>query len=55
MTRIEFRAILNLLMCSDPWPAGVEDRLIIEPWADKQAQEFGFKDWIDAYYQEVGV
>lgn len=55
MTRIEFRAILNLLMCSDPFPTALEDQLVITAWADKQAEEFGFTDWIDAYHVEVGL
>lgn len=50
MTRIEFRAFLNLLMCSDPWPTGEEGHVVISAWADKQAKEFGYTDWIDAYH-----
>jgi hypothetical protein len=51
MTRIEFGAFLSLLMCSDPWPTGDEDRKIVMAWADKRAQKFGFTDWIDAYLE----
>ncbi len=55
MTRIEFRAILNLLMCSDPWPATLGDQLVITAWADKHAEKYEFTSWIDAYHAEVGL
>lgn len=47
----EFRAFMDLLMCSDPWP--VDDKnnqAIIEALADKEAKRRQFGDWITAYH-----
>jgi len=51
MTRFEFRAFLDLLMCSDPWPTTCVGHILLSAFADKLALEYGFDDWIDAYYK----
>jgi hypothetical protein len=45
----QFRALLDLMMCSDPWPEGV-DRQAVESFLDFVSQENGFIDWIGAYH-----
>lgn len=49
MKAIEYRALLDLMMCSDPWPHGVK-REPIEELLDTEARERGFDDWLDAYH-----
>ena len=55
MTDLEYRMFLDLLMCSDPWPVGTErgsdgHEILIE-FADKQAHERGFDNWIVAFHE----
>ena len=52
MTDNEFRAFLDLMMCSDPWPGemlGGQDPL--ERFADRHSRELGFDGWIVAYHE----
>lgn len=49
MNNHEFRALLDLLMCADPYPAPVGEDVLKE-FANKQAKGRGFVDWIDAYH-----
>lgn len=52
MDSFEYRALLDLLMCSDPYPVeNGEDA--VKGYADRQAVERGFSDWIDAYHNHV--
>lgn len=47
------RALLDLLMCSDPWPVVPENgsqRLLIA-YADDEARKRGFTDWVGAYHR----
>lgn len=52
MTVKQYRAFLNLLMCSDPWPTpdAAENRILCE-FADAEAIKHGYTDWIDAYHR----
>lgn len=57
MTQEQYLAFLDLLMCSDPWPISGEDgerahTLLVE-FADAQARERGYRDWIMAYHNEA--
>lgn len=66
MTDKEYRAFLDLIMCSDPWPVKRllspdstyqvcdEDngKLVIE-FADKEAQKRGYENWVVAYHEIV--
>ena len=45
-----FRAFLNLLMCSDPWPIGGSDREALYDFANHEAVWRGYKDWVEAYH-----
>lgn len=55
MSRFEFRAFLDLLMCSDPWPvadkgAGDGHDLMLQ-LADRHARDRGYEGWVDAYHK----
>ena len=49
MNDTEFSAVMALVMCSDPWPDGV-DRKVIERLLDHESTKRGYTDWIDAYH-----
>jgi len=52
MEDYEYRAFLDLMMCSDPWP--VPDNVgqqLLEAFADDQAKKRGFDNWIEAYHR----
>jgi len=51
MTGIEFRAFLNLMMCSDPWPAGTVDSKVLEELADKESRLRGYDSWYVAFHE----
>jgi len=44
----EFRGLLDLLMCSDPWPMERFEGTL-KAFADRMARERGYTDWINAY------
>ncbi|HHT9145632.1 MAG TPA: hypothetical protein ACFYD4_08130 [Candidatus Wunengus sp. YC61] len=50
MTEEQLKAFLELLMCSDPWPTDGEGKFILENFADEEAQQYGYTDWISAYH-----
>ncbi len=52
MDAYEFRKFLDLLMCCDPWPVAGDDHGedAMKSFANRQSQEWGFTDWIDAYH-----
>ena len=50
----EYRALLDLIMCSDPWPVPDENQKIIEILADKEAMRRGFNNWVIAYHKFKG-
>ena len=55
MNNMEFRAFLDLLMCSDPWPVSKQSRQFdgqeqMHDVANRLAADRGYSDWIDAYH-----
>lgn len=48
MSIIELRALVNLLMVSDPWPLSAAERKVMVTLADRESRHWGFTDWIDA-------
>jgi hypothetical protein len=44
------KALCSLLMCDDPTNLAPEARASIERYANKQAREFGFGSWVEAYH-----
>lgn len=46
----EFREILIWYMTSDPFPIG-SNQFVIGEWLDAVAQNYGFRDWLEAYHQ----
>jgi hypothetical protein len=56
-TEQEFRALLDLFMCSDPWPLdgieGDDSHAVIEGYLDRVARDgHGASGWIDAYHDK---
>jgi hypothetical protein len=51
MDQKEFRAFLNLMMCSDPWPCTEEDNDVLGNFADAQSRLRGFNSWYVAYHE----
>ena len=51
MTNTEFRALLNLMMVSDPWPLSKEENDILEHMLDTEARVRGYDGWIVAYHE----
>ena len=56
MSDLQYRAFLNLLMCSDPWPVtntgdgtGTGMKLL-EAAADEEGIKRGYNNWIEAYH-----
>lgn len=55
----EFRTLLDLLMCSDPWPTKTYEfgevglfagEQALKEFAGRKALAMGYEDWIDAYH-----
>lgn len=44
-----FHAMLELFMCSDPWPASEDARRHLENLLNAVSVRDGYKNWIDAY------
>ena len=58
MDSMEFRAFLDWLMCSDPWPVIDDDgnergHDAIVRVANRYAIDWGFTDWVTAYHKHV--
>lgn len=50
MSNHVFRALLDLVMVSDPWPLVYGNDLICA-LLDEEARKRGFDDWIHAYHK----
>lgn len=46
-----FRALLNLYMSSDPWPAGEWDQKHVLAGIEAESTRRGYSSWIDAFHQ----
>ncbi len=51
MSDEQFRALLNLYMCSDPWPASPEDQETVLDLLNEQSIDRGYLDWTEAYHE----
>lgn len=55
MTDTQYRAFLDLLMCSDPWPiegeGGEHMEKILVSFANEEAKRHGFDNWIIAFHE----
>lgn len=55
MTDIEYRAFLDLFMCSDPWPISGDDgqfaHSTLENLANNEALNRGYDDWVVAFHE----
>ena len=56
MNDVEYRAFLDLLMCSDPWPVvpGDGNQDILIAFADREAENRGYENWVVAYHEIPG-
>ena len=50
LSDITFRALLDLFMVSDPWPAGV-DQKPINDLLEGESIERGYNGWVEAYHK----
>ena len=50
MRNLAFRALLDLLMISDPWPLDEKSHDELRCFADKESRLRGHDDWIEAYH-----
>jgi hypothetical protein len=44
------KALCELLMCADPWPASPDSEIEVKAKADEMARKLGFSDWVEAYH-----
>lgn len=51
MSDEQFRALMNLIMLSDPTPLPQPEDEAIQQLADEEAQKRGFLNWIEAYHR----
>lgn len=55
MNDTQYRAFLDLMMCSDPWPVpvrnGIDANKVLEDFAHDEALKRGFDGWIVAYHE----
>lgn len=47
----EFRALLDLVMCSDPWPLQDHAEATLKQLLDQAAWSRGYAGWINAYHE----
>lgn len=50
LTVKQFRAMLNLFMCSDPWPADKEDHAVLENLLNDEARKRQWENLVSAYH-----
>lgn len=48
MTKKELRSLLDLFMCSDPYPCTGQEH--VERLLDSESKKIGYSDWIEAYH-----
>ena len=46
-----FRALLDLFMCSDPWPASQEAEAVVREYLNEESARRGFAGWVVAYHE----
>lgn len=54
LTDERFRALLDLMMCSDPWPVGrdgVWNERVVKDLLDEESRKRGYADWVGAYHE----
>lgn len=52
MDNFTLRAVLDWMMCSDPFPVSV-DKAAIDAWLNGECMSRGYTDWVDAYHRLV--
>lgn len=51
---MQFRAFLDLMMVSDPWPLDDQANRILMGFADDESRKRNFPEWITAYHEFDG-
>ena len=54
MSDEQYRALLDLMMCSDPWPVtgdDTENQVLVTELANTEAVKRGYENWVDAYHE----
>ena len=51
MDSFEFRAFLDLLMCSDPYPCDGQETMV--SFANRLSMDWGYSDWVEAYHNHA--
>ena len=52
LTRVEFRALLDLFMASDPWPLDDAANETVERLLDRTAQTLNYPTWVEAFHSK---
>jgi len=45
-----FRVLLDLFMCSDPWPMDDSSHAVMLAFVESESKRLGFSDWIEAFH-----
>ena len=48
------RVFMAWFMCSDPWPLGKTDEVLVKLFLTDQVRRHGYTDWITAYHSDLG-
>lgn len=51
MTDKEFSVAMEWMMCSDPFPLCEDKHKVLWEMLDREAQDRGYDDWIQAYHE----
>lgn len=51
LTDEQFRALMDLFMCSDPYPDTEANHEIVENLLDAESNALGYSDWIVAFHE----
>lgn len=51
LSDVEFRALLHLMMASDPWPGTEEENDILIALLDNESIAHGYDNWIVAFHE----
>ena len=50
MSEEQYRVLMDLVMCSDPWPLSDKARGVVTDLMDEEAEARGYETWTDAYH-----
>lgn len=50
LSKMELRALCELVMVSDPWPLPGEHESVVKALLLEECHRHGYPDWVDAYH-----